>query len=172
MTWATFKTVCEIFQSLVTIASILIGGAWVIYRFILQRERYPNINFDCDIIFIGKQNNAWIIEIMAVVENKGKAQHAMNVFEFTLDAIRSDEVICRAEQWEGQTDFPHPAGSGSFMKTDYTCLYIDPGTVAKYSSVLTIPDQFSFLLLSCMFKYQEKHKMHVAEKVVKVPYRD
>lgn len=87
MTFAEFKNYTEIATSILTSLSILIGGCWVFYRFILQQERYPNINFSADINVIGKQNKYWIIELISIIENNGKAQHRMNEFTFELCVI-------------------------------------------------------------------------------------
>lgn len=163
------KTIVEIAEKIITSISVLIGGIWVYYRFILQRERYPNINFECDVVFIGKQNDEWLIEITATLDNKGKAQHIMDIFTFSLDGIHSNEQFIHLEKWNGQANFPYSIKKGTFLNPHYKYFYIDPGTTAKYSYIIAVPTTFSYLLLHCMFKYKEGNKMHVAEKTVKVP---
>jgi hypothetical protein len=109
------KTIVEIIEKITTTVSVLIGGVWVYYRFILQRERYPNINFECDIAFIGQQNDEWLIKMTATLDNKGKAQHTMNVFTFSLDGIQSGEPFIHLEEWNGQANFPHSIKTGTFL---------------------------------------------------------
>src|SRR5215207_8765415 len=75
-----WKNLAAATQSAATIASFVVGGIWVYTKYIRQQERYPNIEFSADVQFIGVQDGFWITELIATVENKGKAQHRMEEF--------------------------------------------------------------------------------------------
>jgi hypothetical protein len=73
-----FKVITEIIPAVVTSIPIIVGGVWVYWKFVLQQERYPNINLSADITLVGIQGYFKIIELIALIENKGKAQHKIN----------------------------------------------------------------------------------------------
>ena len=167
MTFTEIKEYTEISTSILTTLSILIGGCWVFYRFVLQQERFPNINFSTDINVIGQQDDHWIIELIALIENKGKAQHKMDELGFDLNAIFSDDKVESKEEWGGQVDFPQRLKHGSYLPKHQRYFFIDPGTMAKYSYLTKVPLNTSFLMLHSNFKYyNRKGYMHTAEKTI------
>src|SRR5688500_17146592 len=87
------KNLMAALQSLATVVSFIVGGIWVYRRYIRQQEKYPNIEFSADINFIGEQADWWIVELIGVIENKGKAQHKMEEFNFDLNALYSKDQI-------------------------------------------------------------------------------
>ncbi len=169
MTFLEFKDLAEALQAVLTSLSILIGGSWVVYRFVLQQERFPNINFTTDINIVGKQGNFWLAELTATIENKGKAQHKMSKIGFDLNAMFVDDPVESEERWGGQINFPHSLTIGSYLPKHQKYFFVDPGTEAKYSYVTKIPLNTSYLLLHSNFAYStRKNKMHTAEKTIRV----
>lgn len=170
MTLTEFKDWTEILTSILTSLSIMIGGYWVFYRFILQQERYPNINFSTDINIIGKQDKYWVIELIAFIENKGKVQHKMKDFGFNLKALFDNDTIETVDKWGGQVDFPNRLSSGSFLPKNEGFFFIDPGTTAKYSFITKVPENITFLILHSNFVYyNRKGYTHTAEKTIQLP---
>ncbi len=169
MTLSEINDLTGIITSILTSLSILIGGVWVIYKFILQQERYPNINFLTDINVIGKQDGVWIIEIIALIENKGKAQHKMKDFKFDLNALFYNDKVGSSDKWGGQVNFIHPISSGSYLPKHADYFFIDPGTTAKYSYVTMVSEKVSFLILHSNFTYyNRKGYAHTAEKSIQI----
>ena len=157
-------------QGIATALSFLIGGCWVYRKYIHQQEKYPNVEFSANIDFIGKKSNYWIVEITATIENKGKAQHKMQLFEFDVNALYENDEVNVNVNWGGQVDFPNEVASGSFLPKNYNHFFVDPGTKAKYSYIARIPSEAKFLILHCWFSYMDDRKYrHTAEKTVKVP---
>jgi hypothetical protein len=170
MTIETWERLTSIIQSVVTFLSIIVAGSWAYRRFIIQQERYPNINFTADINIIGKQNNEWVLELIAFIENKGKVQHKIKKFNFDLNAIFKNENLTTSDEWGGQVDFTHPITEGSFLPQATKFFFVDPGTTAKYSYIAKLPDDASFAILHCYFKYSDWRKYaHTAEKTIKLP---
>ena len=141
------KETLEIIQSILTSILIFIGSGWVLYRFILQQERFPNINFTTDINIIRKQSDCWIVELIANVENKGKAQHKMSEFGFDLNAMYEQDEVQSKEEWGGQVDFSHRLILGSYLPKHQKYFFVDPGTTAKYSYITKVPLSTRFLML-------------------------
>ena len=164
------KNLAAAFQSVATVASFIVGGIWVYSRYIHQQERYPNIEFSADVQFIGKQDDYWIVELIATVENKGKAQHRMEEFLFDLNAIEKNGEVQTSEKWGNQVDFPVSVAQGSFLPKQYKFFFIDPGVKAKYSYLSRVPTSASFVVLHSWFKYGDNRKFsHTAERTVVVP---
>lgn len=160
----------SIFQSLITALSIIVAGLWAYRRFVIQQERYPNLIFTADINIIGKQNNETLIELIATIENKGKAQHKMENFKFDLKAIFNNEQFSLSKKWGNQVDFSHEIAKGSFLPPETSFFFIDPGTTAKYSYVTKFPPEVTFAILHCTFDYDDSRNYnHTAEKTVKIP---
>jgi hypothetical protein len=165
-----WKDLIAAVQSAVTTLSIIVGGIWVYLKYIRQQERYPNIEFSADLNFIGKQGDWWIVEIIARIENKGKAQHRMNEFAFELDGIYANDSIEINERWRNQVDFRHSLAKGSFLPANLKYFFIDPGVNSTYSFIVRVPSETTFLILHCWFSYTGRNRTgHVAEKTVKVP---
>ena len=163
------KDLAEVVQSILTSSSILIGGSWAFYRFILQQERFPNINFTTDIMVIGQQGTFLIVELIATIENKGKAQHKMSEIGFDLNAMFEGDPIESKEEWGGQIDFPHRLIFGSYLPKHQKYFFVDPGTTAKYSYLTKVPLFTSYLILHSNFMYStRKDSMHTAEKTIKI----
>lgn len=159
----------SIFQSIVTALSLIIGAFWVLWRFLLAQERYPNIEFTADINPIGVQNGVLIVELIAYIENKGKAQHKMNRLGFDLNALMPGDPAVSDLRWGGQINFPTEAARGSFLPADMKYFFVDPGTKAKYSYIAGVQENAQFLILHCNFDYVRRGKtFHTAEKTIRV----
>jgi hypothetical protein len=170
MTIEDWKNLASALQSFATIVSFIIGAIWVYLRFIRQQEKYPNIEFISDIEFIGTQDDWWLVEIIASIDNKGKAQHKMSDFRFDLNALYCDDQVDVSRKWGGQVDFPRLVAEGSFLPKRLDFFFVDPGTKAKYSYVARIPKLATFVILHCWFRYaDEGNYRHIAEKTFAVP---
>ena len=156
-------------QSFATILSMIVGAYWIYGSFLRADERYPNVEFTADINVVGAQNGSLVVELIAFVENKGKAQLKMEGLNFDLNALRRDDPVMPSEKWGGQVNFPHEMCQGSFLPQKYDYFFVDPGTNAKYSYITRVPDTTTFLMLHCKFVYFGRGKQHSAEKTIQVP---
>ena len=173
LTIEDIKNLAAAGQSIATITSLIVGGIWVYSKYIRQQERYPNIEFSADVQFVGKQQDYWLVELIATVENKGKAQHRMEEFMFDLNALEKGEKVLTSERWGNQVDFPVSIAQGSFLPRQYKFFFIDPGVKAKYSYLSRVPTNTSFVVLHSWFKYGDNRKyFHTAERTVPVPQED
>jgi hypothetical protein len=171
MSWTAgeLKDIGAFAQSVGTILSFCVVGYWAYRRYVYQEERYPHIEFSVDINFVGLQNDYWIVELIAYIENKGKVQHTMHSFEFDLSSLYSEDPVEITEKYGGQVDFPRSIQTGTFL-TYSKYFFIDPNVKAKYSYVTRVPKQASFLIFHSWFAYSDKRNVgHSAEKTVKVP---
>jgi len=157
-------------QSIATIVSFIVAGYWVYRRYVRSEENFPNIEFSADLNFVGTQGAWWIVEVIALIDNKGKVQHRMSEFEFDLNALYLEDPVETSKKWGDQIDFSRRIAAGSFVPAKFSFFFIDPGVKAKYTYVTRVPTQARFLILHCWFNYSDKRKYgHTAEITVKVP---
>ncbi len=169
MTLDQFDKLISSIQAIVTTASIIIAGVWAYNRFIRQQENFPNLVFSADINIIGRQDTEWLVELIAIVENRGKVQHKMENFTFVFDALYKDEKLNSSKDWRDQIDFPHAIARGTFLPDTMKYFFVDPGTSAKYSYITKLPAQATFAILHCNFTYIDKRNYtHTAERTIKV----
>jgi hypothetical protein len=138
--WEDWKNFSATLQSFFTCVGILAGGIWAYTRYVRQEENNPYIEFSADLNFIGRQSESWIIEIIGLIENKGKVQHQMTEFQFELDAIYAgDPTELGPSKWQQEAYFGHSVARGSFLSKERQFFFIAPTVKAKYSHITLVP---------------------------------
>jgi hypothetical protein len=162
-----WKNLMAVVGSLATVASLIVGAWWTARRFFLQQLHRPNIEFTADIKIIAKHNGAWLVELLALIENKGKVQHRMKNLEFDLNGLSAADQLQADQRWGGQVDFPRPVGRGSFLPKQHELFFIDPGVKAKYSYSARVDANIEILNLHSWFKYEDAREFgHTAEVTI------
>ena len=162
-----FSNIASGLESVATILALLIGGYWTFTRFIKQRENYAFIEFAVDIEFIGQQGDFWIVELVAILENKGKVQHSFRKLSFDLALMNATDSVRPSDKYGGQTLFPHENRPTAWIPDGL--YFIEPGVKAKYSYLTQIPAQATFVMLHGQFTYENQSAWHTAEKTRSVP---
>jgi hypothetical protein len=80
----------EYLKNIATSAAIIIGGIWTFWRFVLNGEGKPKIQFDIDLRIVGRQGSKILIEAIAIVHNTGKVRHWIR--KFFLDILILQEI--------------------------------------------------------------------------------
>jgi len=95
MNWtlANLKDMADVFQSVATPTALVIAGIWAYKKYVVEGSKYPHIQSSAAMDFIGQQGGYWIVELRAVLENKGKVEHRIADFGFDLNAIFSSEQV-------------------------------------------------------------------------------
>lgn len=172
MSWTleNIKDLASIFQSFVTPIGLMAAGLWAYRRYVLEDSKYPHIETSAEIEFVGRQDSHWIVELKAILVNKGKVQHKIEKFGFDLNAINSGDKVETRQKWGDQVDFPHEVARGSFLPKSFRYFVIGPSVTAKYSHIARVPKEASFLILHCWFDYSDDRGFsHTMEKTVAVP---
>jgi hypothetical protein len=170
---AEFNDFASAIQAIVASASLIVGGYWVYARFVRQQERFAHIESDADIVVLGRQGGYWIVEIAALLQNKGKVQLEVKDLGFDLNAITDVDDIETDPRWGGQVHFPHNIAKGTFLPEKYSHFFIGPGISARYSWIASVPEAATFLSLHCFFLYADGRAAgHSMEKNVRLPPRD
>jgi len=163
--------VATIFQAVVTAVAILVGGWWTYRRFVRQLESYAHIETSAEIEVIGRHGDSWIVEIRAVLSNKGRVQHKIAELNFDLVSLQDDDpLIADPDLWSGQVCFPHRVAGGTLLREDLAFFSLGPGITAKYSHVTKVSTRTAFLMLHCWFDYVDgRNLLHSMEKTLKLP---
>jgi hypothetical protein len=169
MTYTEFKDLFAGIQSIATILALCVGGYWAYFRFVRQREGVPNIEFFADIAFIDERQDEWVVELLSVVENKGKARHSMENFTFDLAFLKHSDPVQFIPKYGDQVGFPHLLRSGSWLPPHMKNFFVDPGVKARYSHLTVVPKEAGTLVLHSRFSYMDGQHIHSAEKSVAVP---
>lgn len=175
MSWTleNFSDLASTIQSIVTPAAVIIGGVWAYRRYVLEENRFPHIETSAEVEFVGKQDSYWIVELRAVLTNKGKVSHRIENFTFDLNGITASDNIKASDQWGGQIDFPNLIAEGSFLPESFSYFSIGPGVTAKYSFVARVPTETTFLLFHSKFTYSDGRGFsHTMERTVATPSDD
>ena len=104
MTLADWKDITAIFQSTITPLALIFGGIWAYRRYVVEESNFSHIETSADVSFIGQQRDFWIVELVAILNNKGRVQHKIEKFTFDLNAIYSGEPIDVSDEWGEDED--------------------------------------------------------------------
>ena len=148
--------------------AVLIGGVLAYRRYRARESTYAHIETSAEISFVGQQDNFWIVELKAILNNKGKIQRRIHGFRFNLNAIHADDAIDVSKKWGGQVNFANEIAKGSFVPPGYAYCVVGPSVTATYSYVARVPQWATFLVLHCWFDYNPGFS-HWIEKAVQVP---
>jgi hypothetical protein len=164
------KDLATIIQSIVTPVGLMIGGVWAYRRYVLEESNYPHLQTSAEINFVGLQGDYWIVELVAIIENKGKVPQRIKTFEFDLNALFHDETATIGKNWEGQVNFGHKLAAASFIPESFRYFVVGPNVTSRYSHVTRVTKDASFLILHCRFDYWDARRFsHAMEKTSKVP---
>jgi hypothetical protein len=155
MTLEEWKTFMDVAQATTTVLSLLIGGIWVYRTYVRQQLHRPNIEFEADIKVIAQQGQWWVVELQALVENKGKVQHRMEDLSFDANGLSLDDDVQPDSRWGGQINFPQRVAKGSFLPAHCGFFFVDPGVKAKYSYLTRVSTDIHILNLHCWFRYPD-----------------
>jgi hypothetical protein len=165
-----YQNAASAVEAVVTAIALLAGGVWAFWRYQLQGEKYPHIETLAEIEPIGVQGGYWIVEVRAVLANKGKVEQKIKKFEFDLNGILESDSVGTAARWSNQVHFPHEFARGSFLPADYEYFALGPGVTGRYSFVTRAPENTTFLMLHCYFDYANRRGMsHSMEKTIALP---
>jgi len=148
--------------------AVVIVGLLLYRRYKARESSYAHIETSAEISFIGQQDNFWVVELKAILNNKGKVQRRIHGFRFDLNAIHADDAIDLSKKWGGQVNFANEIAKGSFVPRGYAYCVVGPSVTATYCYVARVPQWATFLILHCWFDYNPGFS-HWIEKAVQVP---
>jgi hypothetical protein len=170
MTLDDWKIASEVLHNLVTSAAVIVGGFWVLWRFVLQRERFSRIEFSLELTVLGRLGDRIVVEPTAVVTNRGPVRHWLTDFRFDLHYLPLDSIPCDGdERINYQTLFQPLIKKRQWVPGSWISSFVDPGATQRFSYVTTVPANAAFLLLYSQFKYRDSQsEFHTSQKAFRV----
>ncbi len=167
---AGWTEIVSVVESVVKTAAIIAGGGWAFWRYAYQGEFKRRVAFNVDVNFVAEHEDVWLVELLALVENKGLVTHEIANFSFKLRCIYPEDAIEEAgQQANFQTNFPHKLKEGTWLPNRWGNTFVRPGICTRYTYVAAVPKRAIAVLLTGRFRYPEKDSYHTAVKVAKMP---
>ena len=150
-------------QSLITITAIILAGAWSLYRFGLSREQYPKLQFELQLNKLGMSRDKLIVELIAVITNKGIARQYIKGFRFNILTFddgspfdMSDPKIEKRLKFnklnKGTED---SKGELSWIDSHYP-VFVDGGISREFRYVTALDKDVRFVMIYSKFDHEDK----------------
>jgi hypothetical protein len=149
----------------VSAIGIIAGGIWVYYKFGLFRERYPAMEIENNVQYIGEDKQEYFLELSCTVENKGKARKWVAPLDYDLLCLKnidgfhkkSDKEINNEvfldnffEVYNRQSELNH-YGKKYWVAPDWYIPFVDGSTKKKFIYLIAIPKEVAYLSLYTRF---------------------
>src|SRR5262249_15029480 len=133
------------------------------------------VEFDVDVIFVGVQGADRLLEITAVINNKGGAGLDVADVSFELRTLQGDTLGQGSDRINFQTDFAHLLWKAAWLPPSLGGTSVEPNTVQRYSYAAHVPMQHAFLLLHGRVEYgvgfiRKRSMVHTAHRLLAVPH--
>lgn len=173
------KESIQLAESILKSLAILIAGLWVIFKFIINRDHSPKIQFELDVIFLGRQDGKILIEVVAKLLNKGKVRHVFDEFNFDIYTLnKEDEIVNGGEDINYQVRFKKSnplrptenevsTNNIQWVAPQWNKAFVDPDVEKKFSYLTSIEANVSFICIFCWFQNKGKN-FHTAQKTFSV----
>jgi hypothetical protein len=170
MDTSDFNNITSAIQNIIAALAILVGGIWALFKFVIYRESYPKVQFDLDLRILDKIQNQIVVEVVAIVENKGLVRHWLNDFKFDLFVLPKDKALVEGDKnINYQIQFEKVVDGRYWIPPDWKTTFIDPSLRQEYTYVTHIPDNSSLALIYATFRYpDEESNFHAAQKTFRV----
>lgn len=158
-------------QDLLTCLAILIGGAWALWRFVLMREGHAKIQFDVEIVFHGESGNQILVEVVAIIHNKGTVRQRIRDIGFKLYVLKKGELFIQGDKKIGHNiRFTKLGERRSWIAPNYDHIFIDSGVTQKCTCTAVLPSDAAFVQVLGSFVYPgntgETHGAQIVRPVV------
>ncbi len=156
----------EITKNILEGIAILGAATWTIFRFGIFRERYAKIEFNLDCRYIGSTGDSHLIELIAVVENKGLVRQNIRHWTFDLLLFKNDaEIDESSEKINFQVSFPDKKiNNRPWVPASWYGTFIDAGTKQVYPYLTSVPKDTDFVILYSRFIYPNTKDFHSSQK--------
>jgi hypothetical protein len=169
-------TVLGSIPQIVETGAILAGGWWTYNRFVRNRLDHAHVDFDVGLNFVSRQDNSLLVEVEALLENKGLVRQQLYHFEFALRYLLPGDRLTKGEESiREMTMIPHVAAKAFFFPKDWEYAFMEPGTKQRFSYVTHLPDQARAALVWSRFYYcksRDTGNFHTAARLFRVPDPD
>jgi hypothetical protein len=164
-------SVFELIGQTVSIVSVVVGGWWALEKWRRRDEHFPRIYFEVSANFIGVQDDQFVTELVASLENKGVVPLQIEDFSFRLLGLKTtDNLEKGGDEVRRQLFFPHVIEEGLFIPKHWGYSFVYPGVNTEYNFVTLISREYTFIRIQADFEYLARRRAaHHVAKILKVP---
>jgi hypothetical protein len=160
----------ELLGKIVSILAAIAGGWWAVEKWRKRDEHFPRVYFEVDVNFLGSKDGQLVVELLAMLENRGVVPLKIKNFTFKLRGLKdSDDLVRGGTEIRRQLRFPHLLEEGTFVPPDWAYSFVYPGIKTEYNYVASISAEIAFVRMQGDFEYLRTEETHHAAKVLKVP---
>lgn len=160
----------------VTGVGSLSGAIWVFRKRWVRDEHFPRVAFDLKVNIIDEIDGQHILEVVAVLENKGVVPLKICNFTCEIRGIKEGEKLqIGGEVIRNQLNFNTILRSGWFIPTGWKYSFVYPSVKTDYNFVTTVASDTRYALVKSTFEYYRRLKIlgnnrsHHATVVLKIP---
>lgn len=141
---------------LITIFALIAAGVWTLYRFGIAREQYPKLQFDLNLVQLGMSRDKHVVELVAMITNKGIARQYIHDFRFNIlyfdDTMPFDLTDPKIEK---RLKF-HELDKGlKWVNSEYPA-FIDGGMSHEFTYVTALDKSVRFVMIYSKFDHESK----------------
>jgi len=154
------------FYSIFTMVGFVLAGAWTLYRFGISREQYPKLQFELQLIPLGTSRDKQIVELVALIRNKGIARQYIFDFRFNIltfdDSMPFDtgdpniEKRLKFKNINKEVD-AETKGELKWIDTKYP-VFVDGGITREFRYVTALEKDVRFVMIYSKFDHESKRK--------------
>lgn len=166
-----FSTWVTVVKDSATTLAIILGGVWALWKYVLRRESRAKIQFSLDLNLVARLDDKWIVEAIAVVENKGLVRHNVRDFRFDLHYLPRGAAVREGDERINQQVLFEPVVRKKYwIPPDWLSTFVDPGVTQRYTYVTWLPGDAAVALLYAQFRYPDADsEFHTAQKAFPIP---
>ena len=144
-------------QSLFTILAILLAGLWTIFRFGIAREQYPKLQFDLSLNQLGTSRDKQIVELVAVITNKGIIRQYIRNFKFNILVFDDTTPFDMTDtEIEKRLKFKEFSKGLNWDDPDHSA-FVDGGMSRTFSYVTALEKDVRFVMIYSKFYHKSKY---------------
>jgi len=144
----------SIIKNIIEALAIIVGGGWALYRFGLFRERFPSMELENGVNYIGENSQEYLLELYCIIENKGKVRKWLVPLQFYFSFNKNNEAFTRYSNLNDEISFNHGISEKYriyWVSPTWHIPFVDGGSKKRFNYLTSIPKDSEFLYLYTRF---------------------
>ena len=134
--------------------AIIVAGGWALYRFGLFRERFPSMEMENGVNYIGENHQEYLLELYCIIENKGKVRKWLVPLDFFFAFSQTGKPFEKSSEFNDEVWFNHTIlkkGRTYWVSPTWHIPFVDGGSKKQFNYLTSIPKNSEFLYLYTRF---------------------
>lgn len=162
------ETLATIIIDLIEILLAIIAAFFAYYTFFREGKHKQRVEFDLEINDLGIHGTNRIIEIVAIVENKGLVEHTISELTLTARGIDKSDQLKNMDSHEYRLAFKHKLAMTQIVPED-DYFFIRPKVTQRFPMVIKIPISITHVIVRCNSIYKATKEFHITERAFAIP---